>query len=83
MQDPDFYEFLKEHDKELLQFNDEDIDASPQKHVFFIIELFFILMVDLKKGLIVSLLSFFLSGRYQYGCGRGGGDGSRSWNRRS
>ncbi|KAK6937054.1 Nucleolar complex protein 2, partial [Dillenia turbinata] len=26
--DPEFYEFLKEHDKEFLQFNDEDIDVS-------------------------------------------------------
>ncbi|PON55662.1 Nucleolar complex protein [Parasponia andersonii] len=26
--DPDFYEFLKEHDKQLLQFGDEDIDED-------------------------------------------------------
>ncbi|KAF4358848.1 hypothetical protein F8388_013652 [Cannabis sativa] len=26
--DPDFYEFLKEHDKELLQFEDEDIEED-------------------------------------------------------
>ncbi|XP_062083883.1 nucleolar complex-associated protein 2 [Humulus lupulus] len=26
--DPDFYEFLKEHDKELLQFEDEDIEEE-------------------------------------------------------
>lgn len=28
LQDPEFYEYLKEHDKELLEFNDEDIDVS-------------------------------------------------------
>ncbi|CAL9171508.1 unnamed protein product [Musa hybrid cultivar] len=26
--DPEFYEYLKEHDKELLEFNDEDIDEE-------------------------------------------------------
>lgn len=28
LQDPAFYEFLKEHDKDLLEFDDEDIDVS-------------------------------------------------------
>lgn len=28
MQDPEFFQFLKEHDKELLEFNDEDVDVS-------------------------------------------------------
>lgn len=28
LQDPEFYEFLKEHDKELLDFYEEDLDVS-------------------------------------------------------
>lgn len=28
LQDPEFYEFLKEHDKELLDFDEEDLDVS-------------------------------------------------------
>lgn len=34
LQDPEFYEYLKEHDKELLDFNDEDMDVRLK--VFFI-----------------------------------------------
>ena len=30
MQDPEFYEFLKEHDKELLDFDEEDLDVSEE-----------------------------------------------------
>lgn len=30
LKDPDFYEFLKEHDKDLLEFDDEDIDDDAQ-----------------------------------------------------
>lgn len=28
LQDPEFYQYLKEHDKELLEFDDEDIDVG-------------------------------------------------------
>ncbi|KGN63175.1 nucleolar complex protein 2 homolog isoform X2 [Cucumis sativus] len=31
--DPEFFEFLKEHDKELLEFNDEDIDEDADDDV--------------------------------------------------
>ncbi|XP_071910165.1 nucleolar complex-associated protein 2-like isoform X1 [Coffea arabica] len=31
--DPEFYEFLKEHDKELLDFNDEDVDDEAETDV--------------------------------------------------
>ncbi|KAI5670919.1 hypothetical protein M9H77_11283 [Catharanthus roseus] len=31
--DPEFYEFLKEHDKELLEFNDEDIDEDAETDI--------------------------------------------------
>lgn len=39
MQDPEFFEFLKEHDKELLQFNDEDVDVSMQSKCFYCTQL--------------------------------------------
>ena len=50
VQDPDFYEFLKEHDKELLQFNDEDIDVSMQNHLFIVLNLLIPLMCILRNG---------------------------------
>lgn len=28
MQDPEFYQYLREHDKELLEFDDDDIDVG-------------------------------------------------------
>lgn len=28
MQDPEFYEFLKKHDNELLEFDEEELDVS-------------------------------------------------------
>ncbi|XP_022133977.1 nucleolar complex protein 2 homolog isoform X2 [Momordica charantia] len=31
--DPEFFEFLKEHDKELLEFNDEDVDVDADDDV--------------------------------------------------
>jgi hypothetical protein len=37
LQDPEFYQFLKEHDKELLDFDDEDAEARqfpPSPEVF-------------------------------------------------
>lgn len=37
MQDPEFYEFLKEHDNELLEFDEEDLDVSAEILLFCII----------------------------------------------
>lgn len=37
MQDPEFYEFLKEHDNELLEFDEEDLDVSDEILLFRII----------------------------------------------
>lgn len=37
MQDPEFYEFLKEHDNELLEFDEEDFDVSDEILLFRII----------------------------------------------
>ncbi len=37
LQDPEFYQFLKEHDKELLDFDDEDAEVRqfpPSPEVF-------------------------------------------------
>lgn len=28
LQDPEFYQFLKDYDKDLLEFNDEDLDVG-------------------------------------------------------